>query len=48
MKSLKHKCEECDSEFTIQYDEMICEDAPAFCPFCSEFLLEDNTEFKDE
>ena len=48
MINLKHTCESCDSEFSINYDDMKCEDAPSFCPFCGEFLLEDNTEFEDE
>ena len=44
MKSLKHHCSNCDSKFTIVYDELLCEDDPKFCPFCSEYILEDELE----
>jgi predicted nucleic acid-binding Zn-ribbon protein len=44
MKSLRHHCSNCDSKFTIGYDELVCEDDPKFCPFCSEYILEDELE----
>jgi DNA-directed RNA polymerase subunit RPC12/RpoP len=39
MTSLHHTCDNCDSEFTIKYNEESCDDDPIFCPFCSEYIL---------
>jgi len=47
MVSEKYTCEACDSKFTIQYDEMQCEDSPTFCSFCGEYLVED-AEIEDD
>jgi len=47
MASLKHHCEECDSKFTIRYDEDLTEDSPHYCPFCGEYLIV-NSECYDE
>lgn len=38
---LKHKCQECDSQFKIIYDEEKCDDDPHLCPFCGEYIIED-------
>jgi len=43
MKIINHYCEECDSEFTIKYDEEQCESDPLHCPFCSSYLFEIET-----
>ena len=44
MKIVKHHCSNCDSKFTIHYDELDCEDEPKFCPFCAEYILEEELE----
>lgn len=48
MAKLKHKCEECDSIFTITYSEDNCEDDPHFCPFCAEYIIREDIEEDDE
>lgn len=48
MITLKHLCDACDSEFSISYDDMKCEDSPSMCPFCGEYLLEEDAEYEDE
>jgi DNA-directed RNA polymerase subunit RPC12/RpoP len=40
MTNLKHTCDNCDSEFTIKYDEENTETDPIHCPFCGEYLIE--------
>lgn len=40
MAKLKHKCEQCDSEFVISYSEEVCETDPIHCPFCASYLLD--------
>jgi hypothetical protein len=47
MVTLNHNCGECSSEFTIKYDEELCEDAPHYCPFCGEYLI-DELEIEDD
>jgi rRNA maturation endonuclease Nob1 len=47
MVTLHHICEECTSEFTVKYDEELCDDSPHFCPFCGEMLVE-TEEVQDE
>lgn len=44
MRELKHECKNCDSTFTITYDELECEDSPKFCPFCAEYISQDELE----
>lgn len=41
MPIVKHDCDTCDSKFSINYDDMECEDAPHYCPFCGEYLIEE-------
>ena len=49
MASVKHSCDNCDSEFTIKYDEDEVEDNPSFCPFCGEMLIDfERVEDEDE
>jgi hypothetical protein len=48
MATLHHVCGNCDSEFTIKYDVEKCEDDPHVCPFCSEYILENETEDEDD
>jgi predicted nucleic acid-binding Zn-ribbon protein len=48
MINVKHTCGSCDSQFTINYNDMECEDSPHFCPFCGEYLIEDDFEIEDE
>lgn len=40
MMTVNHSCDECGSEFTIKYDQELCEDDPQYCPFCGEMLIE--------
>jgi DNA-directed RNA polymerase subunit RPC12/RpoP len=47
MASIHHTCDTCGSEFTIKYDETICESDPIHCPFCAEYMVE-SEEFEDE
>ena len=48
MTVLKHSCETCDSKFSISYDEMNCDDAPSYCPFCSSYLIQGDSEWGDD
>jgi DNA-directed RNA polymerase subunit RPC12/RpoP len=48
MKSLNHFCEDCESEFTIRYDEIKTEDDPRYCPFCSSYILDSEYEDNDD
>jgi len=49
MNSVHHHCEDCESEFTLRYDENKCEDDPTFCPFCGSYILDLETgEDEDE
>jgi DNA replicative helicase MCM subunit Mcm2 (Cdc46/Mcm family) len=40
MALLKHTCDNCDSVFTIKYDEENTESDPSFCPFCAEMIVD--------
>ena len=40
MASIHHTCDNCDSEFTVKYDEESTDDDPHFCPFCGEMLID--------
>jgi DNA replicative helicase MCM subunit Mcm2 (Cdc46/Mcm family) len=40
MQTIHHICDNCDSDFTVKYDEEYVEDSPQFCPFCGEFLID--------
>ena len=49
MAAVHHTCDNCDSDFTIKYDEEQVEDSPAFCPFCGEMLIDfERVEDEDE
>lgn len=50
MATLNHVCDNCESEFTIKYNEELCEDDPIYCPFCSEYILleGDNSDTEDD
>jgi transcription initiation factor IIE alpha subunit len=48
MPTLNHICEQCDSEFTIKYNEETTETDPSFCPFCGEMLVEYDVGDDDE
>jgi predicted nucleic acid-binding Zn-ribbon protein len=48
MAILNHTCEECDSTFTIKYDDEVVADAPHFCPFCGEMLIETDEIQRDD
>ena len=40
MASLQHTCDNCESTFTIKYDDSQTESDPIHCPFCGEYLIE--------
>ena len=40
MASVKHSCDNCDSVFTIKYDEEEVADIPHYCPFCAEMIVD--------
>lgn len=42
MPLIKHTCETCDSQYTIVYEEELCEDAPHYCPICGDYMIEDD------
>jgi DNA replicative helicase MCM subunit Mcm2 (Cdc46/Mcm family) len=46
MTSITHTCENCDSAFTIKYDEEQTDTDPGFCPFCGEMMID--YDFDDE
>ena len=48
MTKLNHICNDCNSEFSITYDENICEDDPIYCPFCSSYILLENDELRSD
>lgn len=49
MAAVHHTCDNCDSEFTIKYDEDEAADSPHFCPFCGEMLIDfEKVEDEDE
>ena len=45
---LKHTCENCNSSFRISYVETETEDDPHYCPFCGEYIIEDNDTLTDD
>ena len=47
MTNIHYSCEECGSEFSIKYNEEVCESDPLHCPFCSAYILE-SEEYDDE
>jgi len=48
MANLHHTCDDCNSEFTIKYNEEACDDDPIYCPFCSEYILLDSENIPEE
>lgn len=42
--TVKHSCSQCDSTYKVIFKEEETEDNPRFCPFCSDFIIEDETE----
>lgn len=48
MATIHHNCEECDTDFKIEYDEMESESDPTYCPFCGEYMIETEFETDDE
>lgn len=47
IKTLKHTCENCESQYKIVYDDEVVADQPQFCPICAEYIL-DESEDADE
>ena len=48
MATLNHTCDNCESEFTLKYNEELCDDDPIYCPFCSEYILLDGENIPEE
>jgi hypothetical protein len=48
MPTLHHHCDECDSEFNLKYDIEKCDSDPTFCPFCGEYILENDDDFVED
>jgi len=48
MTTLNHVCDSCESEFTLKYNEELCDDDPIYCPFCSEYILLDSENIPEE
>lgn len=48
MKTLKHTCDNCDSTYKITWDQDKVEDDPRFCPVCSEYILDEESEDDDD
>lgn len=48
MTTLNHVCDNCESEFTLRYNEELCDDDPIYCPFCSEYILLDSENIPNE
>lgn len=42
MIKFKYCCNECDSEFIIQYDPDECDTDPGFCSFCGSLMMIDD------
>lgn len=40
MEAMHHTCDNCDSEFTVKYDEEKVADSIKYCPFCAEILVD--------
>lgn len=47
LKTLKHTCDNCESDYKIVFDEETVADQPQFCPICAEYIL-DESEDADE
>lgn len=48
MKKEHFICSECESEFFINYKEDLVEGLPSFCPWCAEYISEDEPEEPEE
>jgi hypothetical protein len=48
MASVKHSCDNCDSVFTIKYDEEEVADSAHYCPFCAEMIVDVDELDEDE
>jgi len=48
MAVLHHICNECSSEFTLKYDEEQVEDAPHYCTFCGEMMIDFDENYEDD
>ena len=47
LKTLKHTCDNCESQYKIVFDEEVVADQPQFCPISAEYIL-DESEDADE
>lgn len=48
----KYVCEDCDGEYTIVYDDDVCDGGPTYCPWCAEYITQEEnlkkSDFDDE
>jgi hypothetical protein len=44
IKTLKHTCENCESDYKIVYDDEVVADQPQFCPICAEMIVDKDGE----
>ena len=40
MSETTYYCNNCEAEFTIDYDDTVLGEEPSFCPFCSDLDIE--------
>lgn len=48
MSRLIHSCDECGTDFTIEFDKETSETDPTFCPFCSSYILDADDEYEED
>ncbi|MCK9369288.1 hypothetical protein M0R04_05055 [Candidatus Dojkabacteria bacterium] len=41
MAKIHYKCYECESEYTIIYDEETVEDSPQYCSICAAYIIKE-------
>lgn len=42
MVTVKFTCEDCETFFTLKYDENLAEGPPCLCPWCSSYISEED------
>jgi DNA replicative helicase MCM subunit Mcm2 (Cdc46/Mcm family) len=48
MSVLTYRCEYCNSKFRLEYEETECETDPLHCPFCSEYIDQEELDFDED
>lgn len=44
---LNISCPECENKFILQYQEELVESTPTFCPWCTEYFSEQDSDDKE-